>query len=85
VFPVEVLVNIAGFAAGANDYAEVAAMCATSRLMNAEIKPVLFETLFWNDSKESQLQQLLDNPNESESKLRYVRYVLSENVLRQLY
>jgi hypothetical protein len=34
IFPIEVFVNIAGFAAGANDYAAVSAMCATSHALD---------------------------------------------------
>lgn len=64
---------IAGFVAGANDYAGVAAMCATSRLMNAEVTPVLYETLFWNDSLHTQLHKSLGKLNNR--KFRYARYV----------
>lgn len=43
--------------------------------MHAEIKPVLFETLIWSDSKESRLQQSLDSSDALE--FRYTRYVSS--------
>jgi hypothetical protein len=77
VFPVEVFVIIAGFAAGDNDYAGVAAMCGTSHLMNTEITPVLYETLFWNDRLHTQLRNLLHgSADESIAlKFRHTRYV----------
>jgi hypothetical protein len=71
-----VLGLIAGFAAGSNDYEGVSAMCATSRLMNVEVTPVLYETLFWNNSLHTQLQKSLGKL--SNPKFRYARYVPPE-------
>jgi hypothetical protein len=79
MFPVEVIANIASFAMGANDYAGVAAMCGTSHLMYAALKPILYETVIWNDYLHERLLKSLDALDTSE--FRYTRYVLSDNVL----
>lgn len=48
VLPIEVIANIAGFVAGDNDYAGLAAMSLTSHTMQQELKPILYETVTWN-------------------------------------
>jgi hypothetical protein len=76
VLPIEVWVNIASFVAGANDFPELAALCATSYKMKTEITPILYETVIWNDSFQKRLHE---SPNGLEApELRHVKYVLPE-------
>jgi hypothetical protein len=82
VFPIEVFAIVAGFAAGANDYAGVAAMCATSQLMHAELKPVLYETVVWNQYFQDRLALSLDQLDVPA--LRDIRYAPSRDVCCQL-
>jgi hypothetical protein len=73
ILPLEIMANIACFMAGANDYAGVAAMCSTSHLMHAEIKPILYETVIWNDTFHVKLHRALEDLDVPE--FRHVRYV----------
>jgi hypothetical protein len=82
ILPLEVLAIIAGFAAGANDYAGVAAMCATSQLMQAELKPVLYETVIWNSYFRERLHGSLNQLDAPE--FRHIRYVCPRNMLQRL-
>jgi hypothetical protein len=82
VLPIEILTIIAGFAAGANDYAGVAAMCATSHLMHAELKPVLYETVVWNQYLQNRLDSSLSDSDAPP--LRDIKYAPLRDVCRQL-
>jgi hypothetical protein len=51
-------------------------MSGTSHLMYAALKPILYETVIWDDSLHERLLKSLDDPDASE--FRHTRYVLSK-------
>jgi hypothetical protein len=53
-------------------------MCGTSHLMYAELKPILYETVLWNDSLHERLLKSLDDLATSE--FRHTRYVLPKTL-----
>jgi hypothetical protein len=52
-------------------------MCATSQLMHAELKPVLYETVIWNQYFRDRLHASIDQPVVPE--FQYIRYVFSRS------
>jgi hypothetical protein len=62
--------------AGANDFAGLAAMSATSHLMHTELNPILYETIVWNDDLHQRLHVSISGVAAPE--FRYVRYVFSK-------
>jgi hypothetical protein len=48
--PLEILLNIAGFVAGSNNYGTLLNFSLVSKLIREEIKPVLYETMWFTDS-----------------------------------
>lgn len=79
----EVIANVASFVAGANDFAGLAAMSATSHLMRAELKSIFFETVIWNQSFQARLNGSLDELDAPE--FRYIRYASNrKQCVRQL-
>lgn len=51
--PLELLLNIAGFVAGANDYGTLLDFSLLSKVIHQEFKPVLYETMWFADVKHS--------------------------------
>jgi hypothetical protein len=49
--PLEILLNIAGFVAGANHYGTLLNFSLVSKLIREEVKPVLYETMWFTDSR----------------------------------
>lgn len=45
--PLEILLNIAGFMAGANNYGTLLNFSLVSKLIREEVKPVLYETMWF--------------------------------------
>lgn len=76
------LATVAGFVAGANDYAGLAAMSLTSHTMHQELKPIFYETVIWNPVFHDRLhrpQEEREKPGGSE--LRHIRYVSLHNLI----
>lgn len=63
ILPIELLPNIASFVAGANDYGTLAALVSTSRQMQIEISPILFETVVWNSNLQMRMNACKGNEN----------------------
>jgi hypothetical protein len=51
--PLELLLNIAGFVAGANEYGTLLDFSLLSKVIHQEFKPVLYETMWFADVKHS--------------------------------
>lgn len=48
--PIEILLNIAGFIAGSNDYGTLLAFCMTSKQIQEETKSTFYETVLEPDT-----------------------------------
>jgi hypothetical protein len=49
--PLEILLTVAGFVAGANNYGTLLNFSLVSKLIREEIKPVLYETMWFADER----------------------------------
>jgi hypothetical protein len=72
--PLEVIVIIAGFLAGSNNYGTLASLCVCSQLVQQECQATLYETVICNDYWNEEFKRCSAPPSLVPKTWKYIRY-----------